>query len=173
MAAETPGGDSGSAQTLAPGTDGTTDELSVTDLIEERSAGEPDIAQRFDQVLGRAKESVPGDELLFDDEVVKENLGAVIVLLVWVRDGSHGKQLIDDVDTLFGTRVSPGTLYPALHGLNDDAILSQHERVRTKEYRIADEERGISIIAESFLQHLAFGYSLYWAHAEILDHGAD
>lgn len=93
----------------------------------------------------------------FDDAVVKENLEAIILVLISVRGGAHGKRLISDLAELFGAQLSPGTVYPRLHELESAGVLSVHELVRTKEYTVADEERARELIERAMYQHLALG----------------
>jgi len=75
-----------------------------------------------------------------------------------LSDGStHGKGLMGDLSTVFGVRLSPGTVYPKLHDLEEAGILEMHELVRTKEYRIADAEAARDRVEGSLQQHFALG----------------
>jgi DNA-binding PadR family transcriptional regulator len=68
---------------------------------------------------------------------------------------------MSDLAGLFGADLSPGTVYPALHDLDDDELLRVHEMVRTKEYRIEDAEAAEAMVAEAMYQHLALGLFFY------------
>jgi hypothetical protein len=68
---------------------------------------------------------------------------------------------LQDLTHLFGAQLSPGTVYPSLHSLEESDVLSMHAKVRTKEYSIADTDLVRSTIERTMLQHLAFGLLLY------------
>jgi len=99
------------------------------------------------------------DEFMFDDETVKSNLEEILLLPVAHRSSdSHGKGLMGDLAAVFDTRLSPGTVYPRLHDLEDEGALEVHELVRTKEYRVNDEEKLRERVESAMEQHLALGY---------------
>ena len=98
-----------------------------------------------------------GEEFRFDDAMIKENLEAILLGLISVRDGAHGKRLMGDLADVFGAQLSPGTVYPRLHDLEAAGVLQVHELVRTKEYTIADEERARKRMKRAMGQHLALG----------------
>lgn len=94
----------------------------------------------------------------FRESVVKENLDEILLLLVAHRSSeTNGKSLMSDLATVFDTRLSPGTLYPQLHELEDDGLLQAQELVRTKEYCIDDEEALVERVTAAMEQHLALG----------------
>jgi hypothetical protein len=96
------------------------------------------------------------DALDIDDGLMKESLPELLVLLVGLRESdTHGKGLMNDIDRFFGTRLSPGTVYPRLHELDEEGLFEVHELVRTKEYHIADEKRVRERIEGAMRQHLA------------------
>lgn len=85
------------------------------------------------------EELFPGERFEFDEDLVKNALDELLVVLVALRDGeTHGKGLMDNLAEHFDAQLSPGTVYPRLHALDDEDVLTVHELVRTKEYRIAD-----------------------------------
>lgn len=95
---------------------------------------------------------------------VRSDLDELLLALVAVREGgTHGKGLIEGLDDLFGASLSPGTVYPHLHDLADEGVLSTHELVRCKEYRLEDDERAGDRVAEAARQHLALGLFLHAA----------
>lgn len=104
----------------------------------------------------------PHTDFRFDEGLVKNNLDELLLLLIAVRSQeTHGKALMEDLTEFFGARLSPGTVYPQLHELEEDGLLQKHEKVRTKEYRIADSEAVERTLQRTMWQHLATGYALY------------
>lgn len=114
---------------------------------------------RPEAVLASVRESLPTDEdVTIDETVVKQNLEEILIALVTLRDDStHGKALIEDLSDLFDAQLSPGTVYPCLHDLKNDDVLTMHELVRTKEYLINDQDASKDLIEEAMYQHLALG----------------
>lgn len=100
----------------------------------------------------------PDTDFRFDEDVIKQNLEEVLVVLVALRDGeTHGKGLMGDVASLFDAQLSPGTVYPRLHELEEAGVLLVHEMVRTKEYRISDDAEARRRVEDAMRQHLALG----------------
>lgn len=122
---------------------------------------DPDADAQLDAILSHVSEAVPAGELPIDEEIVKANLETIVMLLIDLRGGSHGKQVIADITDLFGVQLSPGTLYPVLHELEDDGLLTMHEKAKTKEYHLADDEAATQETTERILSHTSFGYLLY------------
>ena len=98
-----------------------------------------------------------GTDFDFDDAIVKENLEAILLVLISLRGSAHGKRLMGDLSDVFDAQLSPGTVYPRLHDLEAAGVLSVHELVRTKEYTIADAKRARERIERAMYQHLALG----------------
>jgi hypothetical protein len=73
------------------------------------------------------------------DDVTKRYLDEVLVLLIAARDGANGKQLLHDLIRLFDANLSSGTVYPRLHALKEEDVLTCHERKRTKEYHVESD----------------------------------
>ena len=108
------------------------------------------------------------DSFAFDESVVKGNLDEILLMLVALRDSdTHGKGLMEDLETVFDADLSPGTVYPRLHDLDDEDLLRVQELVRTKEYRIDDDEDARDRIEEAMRQHLALGFFFYAARDEL------
>lgn len=143
--------------------------VSIERLRHELEAAEamPD-DQRSAQVLHTVLETLfPGESFAFEDEMVKGSLDELLLLLVGLRDGgTHGKGLMEDLSTLFDAQLSPGTVYPRLHELEEDELLEMHELVRTKEYRIDDREAAREQVAAAMRQHLVLGLFLRTALEE-------
>lgn len=100
-----------------------------------------------------------GDELHVDDGLVKQSLSELLVLLVGLRQNdAHGKGVMNDLNRFFGTQLSPGTVYPALHDLEEEGLLEVRELVQTKEYFVDDETAVQESLREAMTQHLAMGF---------------
>jgi hypothetical protein len=98
----------------------------------------------------------------FSEDTVKQNLDETLLMLIALREGgTHGKGLMDDLAMYFDSRLSPGTIYPRLHELEDEGLLAMQEMVRTKEYRVADDEAARRRLQHAMAQHLTLGYALY------------
>lgn len=158
--------------------DGSTPEntgATVDRLYEEMRATDDGAAVRFapdqplEPVLGRVLDGLFDDgEARLDEQMVKENLDEILLLLIAARESDrHGKALIGDLTTVFDAHLSPGTVYPQLHELDELDILDVKPLVRTKEYEIADEEAMTDRIESAMRQHLAMGMFLRAALSEL------
>ncbi len=108
------------------------------------------------------------NSFLFEDAMVKNNLSEFLLVLIALREEStHGKALKQDLATLFDTHLSPGTIYPELHALEDTGVLEVQELVQTKRYVIDDETRTTDALRRAMRQHLALGVFLGNALARI------
>ena len=109
------------------------------------------------ELVGDVAEELSGGRRLgFEESLVKESLDEVLLVLVALgEEETHGKGLMSDLKTFFDANLSPGTVYPRLHQLEEEGLLEVQELVRTKEYRIADEERVRERIAGAMREHLA------------------
>lgn len=100
----------------------------------------------------------PDAEFRFDEDLVKQNLDEILVLLIAMRTGkTNGKTLMGDLNDLFDSQLSPGTVYPTLHALESDGVLEMFELVRSKEYRVEDREAAAEMVTAAARQHLALG----------------
>lgn len=131
-------------------------ELAAVDIPDE------DDENRSAELLAAVLDAAfPDEEFAFDDEVVKQSLDELLLLLVALRDGgTHGKGLMEDLAAVFDSRLSPGTVYPRLHELEEADLLEMHELVRTKEYRIDDRAAARERIRGAMRQHLTLGLFL-------------
>jgi hypothetical protein len=141
---------------------------SVEQLYRELRDADPvagDSATRSRDVVDAVTEQLfPGRSFRFDEALVKNSLDELLLVLVALRDGdTHGKGLMKDLSQVFDARLSPGTVYPRLHDLEDDDLLEMHELVRTKEYRLADDGDEHQRIETAMQQHLALGFIFYSA----------
>jgi DNA-binding PadR family transcriptional regulator len=134
---------------------------SVGDTTE--SAAETPDRPAVERTRDAAERALAVDPFRFDDGVVKENLEEILLMtIVSHSKGTHGKQLMDDLAYAFDAHLSPGTVYPALHDLEESDYLDRYEGVRTKRYDLDDDRR--EEVAERFRhaarQHLVLGAML-------------
>jgi DNA-binding PadR family transcriptional regulator len=132
------------------------------DRLQSELTGEDDPAasgSAVTELVADVESSIAGrGGLAFGESYVKTSLDELLLSLVGLRDSdTHGKQLLDDLASEFDTVLSPGTVYPRLHGLCDSEVLEQRELVKTKEYTLADEDAARKQVAEAARQHLALG----------------
>jgi DNA-binding PadR family transcriptional regulator len=147
--------------------------VTVEQLYSEVTGGDDEVRlapdQRAEALLNRVVGSLFDDEFRFDESTVKANLDEVLLLLIAGRDTDrHGKALMTDLTAVFDTHMSPGTVYPRLHELEEQDTLRVQELVRTKEYQIADETAVEKRVERSMRQHLAMGLLLRAALADLL-----
>ena len=125
--------------------------------LEDEETRTDDGAELSAELVGEVSNGLSGSRT-FDIEsaLVTESLDEVLLVLVGLgEEGTHGKGLMSDLETVFGTDLSPGVVYPRLHELEEEGLLEVQELVRTKEYRIADGERVRERIEGAMRQHLA------------------
>jgi DNA-binding PadR family transcriptional regulator len=132
------------------------------DRLQAELTGEDDSAasgSAVAELVADVESSVGGrDGVSFGESYVKTSLDELLLSLVSLRSAdTHGKQLLDDLASEFDTVLSPGTVYPRLHGLCDSDVLEQRELVKTKEYTLADGDAARQQVAEAARQHLALG----------------
>ena len=114
---------------------------------------------RTEAVVEETAEAVyEGRGLEIDEGLVKQSLPELLTALIGLRNGDiNGKGVMDDLEEFFDADLSPGTVYPVLHELEDEELLSVHELVQTKEYSIDDGEAAHEKLEASMGQHLALG----------------
>lgn len=152
------------------------DGTSVQRLYRELSGVEADATQNgagpghrtADVVADVTAQLFPEESFRFDEKLVKHSLEELLVVLVSLRDGgTHGKGLMEDLSEVFDAHLSPGTVYPRLHDLEEADVLEVHELVRTKEYRLDDVEAARDLVETAMAQHLAVGSVLSAALDEL------
>ncbi|UHQ98426.1 PadR family transcriptional regulator (plasmid) [Natrinema zhouii] len=121
----------------------------------------PDVESEVDELIEQVTSALPIDDIQFHEATIKENLEEVLLMLITLHGETHGKQLLSDLTYFFDVQLSPGTVYPSLHNLEEEDLLNLHAMVRTKEYSIANEDEVCAIIEQTMIQHLAFGLLLY------------
>ncbi|AEH38147.1 helix-turn-helix transcriptional regulator [Halopiger xanaduensis] len=119
------------------------------------------VERELDSLLEQVQGALATDDIQFDEALIKENLDEVLLMLIALREETHGKELLSDLTHLFDATLSPGTVYPALHDLKEEDVLAMHTKVRTKEYSIDDEAYVREAVEQTMRQHLAFGLLLY------------
>ena len=137
--------------------------------VESTGTGESGPDHRSAEIVESVVEQLfPDRSFRFEEELVKHSLDELLLVLVALRDGeTHGKGLMEDLAELFDARLSPGTVYPRLHELEETDVLEMHELVRTKEYRIDDLEETRGRVENAMTQHLALGFVFYSALEEL------
>lgn len=81
-----------------------------------------------------------GDDCIqsVEERHVLAELDEILLLLIAVRGTAIGKELGDDINRVFGTDVSAGTVYPRLAALAEAGQLEVRELPRRKVYSLAD-----------------------------------
>jgi DNA-binding transcriptional ArsR family regulator len=100
------------------------------------------------------------------DEIVTEHIDAILLLLIAVRDGACGKELLQDIRRLFGTDLSPGTVYPHLSELADDGILEMQKLSKRKKYLLSNPDKALHRVEHAADQLLVFSLVLKAAVAD-------
>ena len=124
------------------------------------SRGDP--TERTEAVIEETADAIfDGGRLAVDEGLVKQSLPELLTALVELRTSeTHGKGVMDDLEEFFGVDLSPGTVYPVLHDLEEEGLLSVHELVQTKEYNVEDPEATAEMVRQTMGQHLALGLVL-------------
>jgi DNA-binding PadR family transcriptional regulator len=141
---------------------GTGDSIPVSrlcaELDDESRTNDPAVS---DVVAEVESALLDADSFTFQKDHFKSSLDELLLALVALRSSdTHGKQLLDDLEAELDADLSPGTVYPRLHGLCDEDLLERRELVRTKEYTLADGSAAHERVSEAARQHLALGLFL-------------
>lgn len=91
-----------------------------------------------------------------NDDLVTHHLDETLCLLIAVRDGACGKELIQDLYRLFGTEASVGTVYPHLNDLADEGILEVTELPKRKVYEVAEPDTAFRTVEDTVEEMFAF-----------------
>lgn len=94
------------------------------------------------------------------DEIVTEHIDEILLPLIAVHDGACGKKLLQDIRRVFGTDLSPGTVYPHLTQLADDGILEMKKLSKRKVYTLADPDAALAQADHVVDQLLLFSFVL-------------
>ena len=154
-------------------------EEALRNLVEELDGVEDadsrtDPTERTEAVVEETADAIfDGDRLAVDEGLVKQSLPELLTALVELRTSeTHGKRVMDDLEEFFGVDLSPGTVYPVLHDLEEEGLLSVHELVQTKEYSVEDPETAAEMLRRTMGQHLALGL-VFQRALEARDDGND
>ena len=120
-----------------------------------------DIEDELEPILEQITATLELEDLTFEETIIKQNLDELLLMLIVLHESTHGDELLTEIAESFDVRLSPGTLYPRLHDLEEQGVLSMHTKVRTKEYSIADHDDAQKRLEAAVVQHLAFGMLLY------------
>lgn len=131
-------------------------EIEMLDTVDQDG-----IERELQELLDNVRAALPVEEFHMDDELVKNNLEELLLILIGLHEETHGKELMSDVAWLTDVQLSPGTIYPVLHSLEEDDRLSVHKKVRTKAYKIDDEDQVTADLERSMIQHLCLGMLQY------------
>ncbi|WP_254839785.1 helix-turn-helix transcriptional regulator [Natronomonas marina] len=103
-----------------------------------------------------------------DESIINEGLEEILLVLISMRtEDTNGKTLMSDLIRLFDAQLSPGTVYPTLHELEQDETLEMFELVRSKEYRVEDRAAARSKVTEAARQFLALGAFFYLSAGDL------
>ncbi len=96
--------------------------------------------------MGSPPETIPSFvKGIFDkndlNRVVREwMLDEILLMLISLKEGASGKELMNELNKYFGLDLSSSIVYPALHRLEERSFLTMKEGIKTKQYRIKDAE---------------------------------
>lgn len=102
-----------------------------------------------------------GEPFSFEEPLVNDSLEAALVALVALQErDTHGRGLMRGLERVFDAELSPGTVYPQLHDLEDDGLLQGRDLVGAREYQVGDADAARDRVEAAMRQHLAFGFLL-------------
>ncbi|MFW6141790.1 MAG: response regulator [Candidatus Saliniplasma sp.] len=79
-------------------------------------------------------------------------LEELLIILVKIEGGATGKRLMSLLNETFVVDLSSSIVYPKLHDLEGKEILRVQEHIRTKEYKIKNEEYAKKLVREKIIQ---------------------
>lgn len=143
----------------------------VSDLNESRAPSTDDPAAKTESLVEETTETMfDGAGPDIDDGLIKQSLPELLVVLVGLRENeTHGKGIMEDLSRFFGAKLSPGTVYPTLHDLEEEGVLQMRELIQTKEYAVDDAEAAREALQNAMGQHLALGLLFHRAIEELDD----
>ncbi|MGM0404792.1 MAG: response regulator [Thermoplasmatota archaeon] len=112
----------------------------------------------IDQDFEEIKEHVQSiSKELFDQESLRDSiknwcLEEILLLLIQIKQGATGKELMSMLNDTFIIDLSSSIVYPKLHDLEENGILTVQEHIRTKEYKIKDREEAKNKIVKKLTQ---------------------
>lgn len=141
----------------------------VDDLNKSRAPSAGDPAARTESLVEETTSSMfGGSGPDIDDGLIKQSLPELLVVLVGLRESeTHGKGIMEDLSRFFGAKLSPGTVYPTLHDLEEQGVLEMRELIQTKEYEVDDTDAASEALRDAMGQHLALGVLFHRAIQEL------
>lgn len=109
------------------------------------------------------------DEEEIRNDLKKNCIQELTILLIAYHGKIHGKGIIDELRNKFSLSISAGTMYPILHELEERDIVEKHEGVRSKKYTLNKKEEGLELarkkIKSLFVQYLLL-YNMFRGQEE-------
>ena len=141
----------------------------VNDLNKSRAPSTGDPAARTESLVEETTDTMfGGTGPDIDDGLIKQSLPELLVVLVGLRESeTHGKGIMEDLSRFFGAKLSPGTVYPTLHDLEEQGVLEMRELIQTKEYAVDDPDAAREALSDAMGQHLALGVLFHRAIQEL------
>ncbi len=106
-----------------------------------------DIKQHIGSLM---KELFEGNS--FKNSIKNWCLEETLILLIDIKNGASGKELMSLLNETFLMDLSSSIVYPKLHDLEERGILEVYEHIRTKEYKIKDEEKAKKLVQDKIMQ---------------------
>jgi len=136
----------------------------VSGHVPDRTSTPADRGGEWDELLSSAGEAAADGGAAVDNGLVTESLDEILLAMIASSSTeTHGTGLMEELERQFDVQLSPGTVYPRLHELEDDGTLAVHELVQTKQYSVSDRSAAKSRIERAVQQHLAMGMFLQTA----------
>lgn len=131
----------------------------------DRTSTAADSEVVWDGLLSSVDDAVAdGGGVAVDNSLVTESLDEILLAMIAsLSNETHGTGLMNELERRFDVQLSPGTVYPRLHDLDEDDTLAVHELVQTKQYSINDRSEAKSRIERAVQQHLAMSMFLQTA----------
>lgn len=95
-----------------------------------------------------------------DNRHVLSNLDEILLIFLGIRGHATGKELITDIQRVFGTNLSSGTVYPQLIALEEQGSLVAQEFPRRKVYSLRDPTAVRDRVKSDIEQTLTFSITL-------------
>jgi len=95
-----------------------------------------------------------------DDRHVRANLDEILLIFIGIRGQATGKELSTDLQRVFGTDLSSGTVYPRLTALEEQESLTVREFPRRKVYSLREPPTTCDRIESDVERTLAFSVTL-------------
>lgn len=127
----------------------------------DRTSTPADSEVEWDGLRSSVDEALGDGGVTVDNGLVTESLDEILLAMIASSSAeTHGTGLMNELERRFDVQLSPGTVYPRLHDLDEDGTLEVHELVQTKQYSIDDRSDAKSQIERAMHQHLAMGMFL-------------